>query len=482
MKKHLLFKFILAVGDVLILFGGFLLSYHLRFSLTLFPQRPIPPFDLYFNFAFLVAFMGFLMAYNSGMYRLKNPVFKIEDSFLVFRAVTLTLLIVMAMGFALRGFNTQYDIEAYSRLIIATAWIVNLIALTLWRWGFYRFLRYLFRRGNALKRIVIVGTNKTACDFYRAIKETEELAYLPIGFLTNGESGAEIDRLSNEIRDGQIFGGIDNLPSVLRSERVNEVVMASVNLDTDVIASTIKICKRADVQFSIVPNFFQILMHQMHIEEIANIPIFQLDERIFHQSGRFFKRGMDIVLSLCVSVFLAPVWLLLAICIRLDSKGPVLFRQQRVGKGEKVFHVYKFRSMVQDAEKILDEVVAHNPSNDTLLKLKKDFRVTRIGRFMRRFSLDEFPQLVNVLKGEMSWIGPRPHTIEEVKGYENWHYGRHDVLPGITGLTQISGRKNLSLDEMARLDIYYVENWSPILDLQILLRTIPAVLKGQGAY
>lgn len=482
MKRLLLFKFVLLTGDVLIFFGSFLCAYYVRFSLPVFPLRPVPPFDLYFHFSFLVVLIGCTMAYTSGMYRLKHSLFKIEDAFGIFRAVTSTLLIVMAMSFALRGFITQYDIETYSRLIVAIAWVLNLCALTLWRWGFFSFQNYLLKRGDGQKRIVIVGVDETACSFYRAIKKRDVLGYQPIGFLANGESKAELDHFSNTIQDTRIFGGIDDLPSVLRTEHVDEVVLASKQLDASLIAKTIKTCKRADVQFSIIPNFFEILMHQMRVEEVADIPIFQLDEGMFQRSGRFLKRGMDIAFSLFSCVLLAPVWLILAICIRLESKGPVLFRQARVGKGEQVFHTYKFRSMCADAEEMLPQIIDRNVSRDGLLRIDDDPRVTPVGRFMRRFSLDEFPQLINVLKGEMSWIGPRPHTLDEVREYAAWHHQRYDVLPGITGLTQVSGRKDLSLDEMARLDIYYIENWSPILDLQILLRTIPTVLNGRGAY
>ena len=483
MKNHLLSKAILAMGDILILFGGFLLAYYLRFSLPIFPSRPIPPFDLYFNFAFLVALIGFSMVYLSGLYRIKHPIFKMEDFFLLFRAISLTLLIVMAMSFALRGYTTRYDIETYSRLIIVLAWGVDLIVLALWRWGFLAFQRYRLRCGKGMKRIIIVGVDETARNFHRATKKMDMLGYQPLGFLANGESKAELDHISNTYQDIQILGNTDDLSSVLKTEHIDEVMLASKQLDSETIISTIQACKRADTQFSIIPNFFEILMHQMRVEEVADIPIFQLDEGIFHRSGRFLKRGLDIVCSLLVLTLLAPVYLILAICIRLDSKGPVLFRQARIGKGERVFHTYKFRSMCVDAEERLPHILKkHDVSNDGLVRIADDPRVTRLGRFMRRFSLDELPQLINVLKGEMSWIGPRPHTVDEVNGYADWHFRRYDVLPGITGLTQVSGRKDLSLDEMARLDIYYIENWSPVLDLQILLRTIPTVLNGRGAY
>ncbi len=493
MKRRMTFKIILALGDVLILSGGFLLAYYFRFSLTILPQQSSPPLEIYFRFSYFVGLVGFLMLNAFGMYRLQHPSFKVDDFFSILRAVTFNSLIIMALSFALKGIITRYDVETYSRLVVAMAWLLSLIALTLWRWGFSICFGHLLRQGIGLRRIVIIGTDEVAHGFHRAIVKNVACGYLSLGFLSfsshlketggrgNGGHKPPVfpkDR-ADRVEESQILGRIDDLPSLLQTERVDEVVLATMNLDTDVIASTIQTCERTGVQFSIIPSFFEILTHQMCVKEVADIPIFQLKKRILQQWSRLVKRSLDIVLSACVVTLTAPVWIFVGIGIRLESKGPVLFRQARIGKGEKVFYTYKMRSMYDDAEQKRHEIGTQNIFDDSLFRGKKnDPRVTRIGRFMRRFSLDEFPQVINVFKGEMSWVGPRPHTPDEVKGYKKWHLRRYDVLPGITGLTQVSGRRNLSLDEMARLDIYYIENWSPVLDLQILLKTIPIVLKG----
>ena len=497
MKRRMIFKIILALGDVLILSGGFLLAYYFRFSLTIFPQQFSPSFEIYFQFSYFVGLVGFFMLNAFGLYRLQYPSFRVEDFFSLFRAVTFNSLIIMALSFALKGIITRYDVETYSRLVVAMAWLLSLIALTLWRWGFSVFLGHLLRQGIGLKRIIIIGTDEVAHGFHHAIVKNVACGYRSLGFLFFFSRPKEISAQGNgghkppvslkgqadRVEESQILGRIDDLPSLLQTEHVDEVVLASMNLDTDVIASIIKTCERTDVQFSIIPSFFEILTHQMRVKEVADIPIFQLEKRIFQQWNRLVKRGMDIVLSACVVVLTAPVWIFVAIGIRLESKGSVLFRQARIGKGEKVFYAYKMRSMYDDAEQKRHEIGTQNIFDDSLFRGKKDDpRVTHIGRFLRRFSLDEFPQVINIFKGEMSWVGPRPHTPDEVKGYKEWHLRRYDVLPGITGLTQVSGRKDLSLDEMARLDIYYIENWSPVLDLKILLKTIPAVISGRGAY
>jgi exopolysaccharide biosynthesis polyprenyl glycosylphosphotransferase len=196
----------------------------------------------------------------------------------------------------------------------------------------------------------------------------------------------------------------------------------------------------------------------------------------------FFKRTVDVVLSLLGLIFLFPFFLLLALIIRLDSPGPVLFTQIRVGKGERLFACYKFRSMYRGADEEKEELMDRNEAKGVFFKIRDDPRITKAGRFLRRLSLDELPQLFNVLMGHMSIVGPRPAPPSEVQRYQPWHKRRLEVAPGITGLWQVSGRSELSFDEMVLLDLYYIENWSPLLDLQIMLRTAPKVILGHGAY
>lgn len=476
MKKRLLLKLVLAIVDIIILGGAFLLAYWLRFALPFFPARPVPPFDLYFHFSFLVALVGFAMLYSAGLYRLRNLSFGVEDFFGILRAVTFSLLIIMAINFVLRGYIT-HDLETYSRIIILISWLLSLVLLTLWRFGTSTVFKQLRKRGRGLRRVIIVGTDQVGRGFHRAVQENVDFGYRPVGFVYNGLPLGDV-----EVEGLRVLGGVQDLPEIFRAERVDEVVLACMDLDNEVVAQLIKTCERADVQFSMIPGFFEILTRQMKVQEIADIPIFQLEERIFQRWGRLVKRGMDIALSLFTLTLFSPILGLVAVGVKLESKGPVIFKHERVGKGEKLFYMYKFRSMYIDAEEKRKELEPLSESEDALLKLSRDPRVTSFGRFLRQLSIDEVPQVINVLKGEMSWVGPRPHIPSEVAGYKEWHRRKYDVLPGITGLTQVSGRKDLTLDEMVRLDIYYIENWSPLLDLQILLKTVPAVLLRRGAY
>lgn len=477
MRKRLLLGPILAAGDMAILAGAFQLAYKLRFQLLFLPDRPAPPFELYSQFSFLVALIGLVMLHSSGLYRSQYFSFGLEPFFSIFRAVSFTSLIIMAMNFVLRGYITRYDVETYSRIIIFISWGLSLIFLSLWRWSTSLALKQLRRKGRGLKNIVIVGTDQVAKGFYQAIQQSADFAYRPLGFVDTGSSPAR-----QEVGGLRVLGHLQDLPEIFRSHLVNEVVLACMDMDREKVARLIKTCERADVQFSMIPGFFEILTRQMRIQEIADVPVFQLEERIFQRWGRLVKRGMDTGLSSAILLLFAPVWVLVALAVKLESRGPVIFRQARVGKGERIFYMLKFRSMYADAEDRRAELEKANPYADVLLRLPSDDRVTLLGRLLRRFSIDEIPQLLNVLKGEMSLVGPRPHMPSEVARYQEWQLRKFDVLPGVTGLTQVSGRKDLSLDDMVRLDIYYIENWSPWLDLQILLKTIPAVLWGKGAY
>jgi len=220
----------------------------------------------------------------------------------------------------------------------------------------------------------------------------------------------------------------------------------------------------------------------MHVEEIAGVPMIGIKEVRISGLNQWLKRGIDIAFSALVLTLGAPLMALIALMIKLDSPGAVFFRQERVGKMGQRFTLYKFRSMVANAEEQRQALEALNEADGPLFKIKADPRITRLGKQLRRLSLDELPQFYNVWRGEMSLIGPRPGLPAEVERYQEWHKRRMEVPPGLTGLWQVSGRSELTFDEMALLDIYYVENWSPALDIKIFLQTIPRVIFGNGAY
>jgi exopolysaccharide biosynthesis polyprenyl glycosylphosphotransferase len=212
------------------------------------------------------------------------------------------------------------------------------------------------------------------------------------------------------------------------------------------------------------------------------VPLIEIREIAFSPAALVLKRVIDLTLSLVGLLVLWPFFLLVGIAIKVDSRGPVFFKQERVGEEHERFQIVKFRTMRKGAERELDDLREVNEADGPIFKIREDPRVTRVGRFLRQTSLDELPQLINVIRGEMSLVGPRPPIPEEVAQYKPWHMKRLAVPPGITGLWQVSGRSELTFDEMVLLDLYYIEHWSPWLDLALLLRTVPKVVAGDGAY
>jgi exopolysaccharide biosynthesis polyprenyl glycosylphosphotransferase len=241
-------------------------------------------------------------------------------------------------------------------------------------------------------------------------------------------------------------------------------------------------CRELGVEFKLVPDLCEMRFHEVRIDALNGVPLIGVKDVVLQGTNLLVKRMVDVALVLVTLLFAALPMLVIASIIKLSSPGPVLFRQKRVGKDGRIFVCFKFRSMYKDAEARLDEIRHLNEADGPIFKMKEDPRLTPFGKFLRRTSLDELPQLFNILKGDMSWVGPRPPTPDEVKSYSDWQLQRLAVTSGLTGLWQVSGRSNLSFDEMVKLDLYYAENWSLVLDLTIMLRTIPAVLKRSGAY
>jgi exopolysaccharide biosynthesis polyprenyl glycosylphosphotransferase len=236
------------------------------------------------------------------------------------------------------------------------------------------------------------------------------------------------------------------------------------------------------VRARLVPDLLQMSLSRMDVDDLGGVPMIGIKEISITGWKSVTKRAIDFTVALVGLIVLSPLMLFIALVIKLDSPGPVLFRQIRVGKGGRHFVLYKFRSMREGAEEEQQKLTDLDEAGGPIFKIRHDPRCTRLGRFLRRTSLDEMPQLYNVLRGEMSLVGPRPPIPTEVEHYEEWHKKRLEVSPGMTGLWQVSGRSELTFDEMVLLDIYYIENWSAALDTEIFMRTIPKVIFGNGAY
>jgi exopolysaccharide biosynthesis polyprenyl glycosylphosphotransferase len=457
-----IFKVGLAIVDTAVMALGVMLAYWLRLHLPFFPPPPQTDFATYLRFSIFIGFVGFVTLFNAGMYRLQQPFFGIDDFFALVKAGTLSHLIAAAVGFAIRGRIPGDPMETYSRIVLAMSWLLGIVMLTFWRLGFDYLLTTFRRRGMGLTRVMIVGEDDFAASFHNLLKGNPELGYSPVGLADETEAVVLGERL--------------------KVEQVDEVMIAAKETDPSWVMDMMGICQEAGVRFSMVPTLFHVLTSQIQVREVAGVPIFALEERIFLRSSRLLKRTIDLILAMLALALFSPLIGIVAILIKLESRGPVIWKQRRIGKQARPFTVFKFRSMREDAEKIQEDLTHLNEAQGPLFKIRNDPRITRVGRLIRKFSIDEIPQLFNVIKGEMSLVGPRPPLPTEVDQYETWQIKRFEVLSGLTGMAQISGRSDLSFDETLRLDFYYIENWSPLLDIKIILKTIPKVLLARGAY
>ena len=297
-----------------------------------------------------------------------------------------------------------------------------------------------------------------------------------------------------EFAETAIVGTIDQLPSLIRDLEIQEVIITDNTIPSErLFEAMLQIGRKQKVEFRFAPSLFNLLPQKTSVEQIGVLPMVRLFREPLSEIERFVKRLSDIVISTIAILLLSPVWLIISILIKLDSKGAVFFRQERVGMDGRIFLCYKFRTMAADSDDLLhreayqkniggdSDANAGNADNPVFGKVKDDPRVTRFGSRLRRSSFDELPQILNVLKGDMSIVGPRPPIPYEVEEYDIWHRKRLDMKPGITGLWQVSGRNRLTFDEMVKIDLFYIENWSLWLDLKIIFLTLPAVLRGDGA-
>nr|MBA3806641.1 sugar transferase [Acidobacteriota bacterium] len=291
-----------------------------------------------------------------------------------------------------------------------------------------------------------------------------------------------------------IISDLKGLPEAIRESGANECIITDPNVSGDALFEVMmRSGRRRGIEFRIAPSLFNCLPRKTEIDQIGALPMITLFREPLSNAARIVKRLFDLTISLLALTIISPLWLLIALLIKLDSRGPVFYKQERVGMDGRIFLFYKFRSMSTNSDDTLHReyqkhYIAGNPEanlgdqKQPVYKLATDSRVTRVGRWLRRLSLDELPQLFNVLRGDMSVVGPRPPIPYEVEAYDLWHRKRLDMKPGLTGLWQVSGRNRLPFDEMVRLDLYYIENWSLLLDLKIILRTLPVMLRGDDAY
>jgi len=459
--------------DVLAINVSFFLAYFIRFRLQFFLAKPFYPFEFYANFLIFVNVVTIMALSLFGLYRFRKGGLWVDELFAVAKAVIVAALILMASTFLTEGYRYGY---LYSRLLIFIFWCLSIPLLTSGRLILTRFYQRQAIRKLVLERVVIVGSGRTAQMARDGLNKHPELGYEFVGFIEEKDSG------TRSFYGSPVLGSLTNLLEIARRENIHEVIFTEIDFPHQKQADLIIACQRQGVNVRVVSDFYEIITSSARIEEFTGIPAISFRRDPLYGFNLALKRAEDIILSTLGLVLLSPFMLTTALFIKITTPGSVFFNRERVGKDGKGFIMYKFRTMVRDAEERREELQGASEVDPPLFKMRRDPRVTRIGSFFRRYSVDELPQLVNVIKGEMSLVGPRPSLPSEVEKYKGWHKKRLEVLPGITGLWQASGRSDLTFSEMVRLDIYYMRNWSLTLDLKILFRTLPIVLARRGAY
>jgi len=462
------------ITDVLLINLAFAIAYWLRYELQWFAAVDEANFVLYKAFIPVSLTLTLVLL---GIYKL-NGVYDQPRGASWFDEVY-SLLTGTATGIILMVFVIVFLFRPllYSRLIFLYAGVLVTIFLSASRLA-RRFLRHrLRRRGLGVDRLLIVGAGEVGRTVMRHVVAQPVLGYHVVGFVDD-----DPEKASTDIGRFRALGNTASIPRLIKEMVVDEVIITLPWMYHRKIVSIIAQCEREQVRVRIVPDMFQMTLSHLDVEDLGGIPMIGMRDISIGRTQMMIKRAMDVIISLGGLTLLLPFFTLMAVLIKLDSDGPVFFTQIRVGKGENLFACYKFRSMRQGAEAEMDQLRTYNEADGPIFKMRDDPRITRMGRILRRTSLDELPQLFNVLMGHMSLVGPRPAPPSEVQRYQPWHKRRLEVAPGMSGLWQVSGRSELSFDEMVLLDLYYIEHWSPVLDLQILLRTLPKMITGEGAY
>ncbi len=483
-RQRLLLIALRTAADGALLGLAFALAYWLRYSLELgrdvveaASYRSLQSFYPYIAGFVAIGLLAFQMR---GLYALPRGASWFNHMRIIGGA---SLIAVAALTLGALLFNPVLP----SRGVFVFLWVCVLAIFGVERF-LYRSLRVmLWRRGINIRRAVVVGTSMAGQRIMKDVLERAELGYSLAGYISDaqdspGSPNWQVPLRAHNRPTPRRLGTVKDLEQILGNREIHEVIVALPATHHAQILNIIDSCRQYGLDFKLVPDLFEMRFNEVRIDALNGVPLIGVKELALRGFNLFLKRMLDLSLAAGALLVSSAPMLVIALLVKTTSPGPVLFKQRRVGRGGRHFTCYKFRTMYADAEARLVELEHLNEADGPLFKIRDDPRRTPFGKFLRLTSLDELPQIVNILKGEMSWVGPRPSTPSEVAQYSEWHLKRLDVTPGLTGLWQVSGRSDLSFEDMVKLDIYYAENWSLGVDAEIILKTIPAVLKREGAY
>jgi exopolysaccharide biosynthesis polyprenyl glycosylphosphotransferase len=436
--------------------------------------RPVvfeEPYNGYVSQQLLLIVLLFLTFQQHKVWRRRRGEAWVDEMSRIISATASGIALMMAISFF-------FQPTPFSRLMLVWAMLFIVLFIGMARLGRRWILGRLYQKGRLVDNALLVGSGEVGRSVIRTVLARPELGYRLIGYLDDGTG-------ENNIGSARVphLGSFTDLDQMLDAHPDLHTVFVALpgEMNREILA-LLRVAGAYDVRAQVVPDLLQMSLNRVEFINMSGIPMLGTREVRINRVGRATKRLMDLI---TVAILLIPTLLLtavIAVAIKMDSEGPVFYNGARVGPDGKLFTMYKFRSMIVGAEQQKNALREYNEADGPIFKIKDDPRLTRVGRWLRKTSLDEFPQLYNVFLGQMSLVGPRPPLPEEVAEYRPWQRQRLTIIGGITGLWQVSGRSDLTFDELCLLDIYYIENWSLALDIRILLQTIPHALFGRGAY
>jgi len=459
-KSELIFTSILVPLDFLMILGAGLSAYSLRTSPWLAQYRPVLfrlnlPFNRYFVLVIGVALFLLIVFALVGLYKIKLSRPFLEDFFKIVIGLSAGIIVLVFYIFLRREW---FD----SRFLILAGWLMAIIFVCFGRLLVSHWQKYLMRKYHfGTQRVLVVGRDGLSQKIVQNIKEQTNLGYQLVANLIEPD--------------------IEEIKAKANNPGIEEVILADPNWPRKKILELVNFCEENHLVFKFVPNLFQTLTSNTSVETLGDVPMVELKRTALDGWGKIIKRIIDFIGAFFGLILLSPFFILISFIIKLDSAGPVLVKLKRISQG-KEFELYKFRSMIKEAEGMKKKLWTYNERQDgPLFKIKNDPRITKVGQILRKYRIDELSQLINVLKGEMSLIGPRPHQPDEIAQYQKHHKKVLAIKAGMTGFAQVSGSSDLLFEEEIKLDTYYVENWSLLMDLKIFLKTWVVLLRDRSA-
>jgi exopolysaccharide biosynthesis polyprenyl glycosylphosphotransferase len=470
-RHNRLFGLFYLCSDLLLALVSFGLAYEIRARLA--TARPLYPLSNYPWIVPLAIVLWMGVGVAAGIYREVHEEDLRRTSTDPLKVGIVSTLLLFALTFAL-------NLYFVSRLLLGLYALIDLLLTIAFRLLARRFAAPLRRSVAGFRNFLLVGEGRELAETARTLEAHETHGMRIFGFVRVGAGPRDAESLSRGLAKSYPAFALHELPELLRRHVIDEVIFAVAQEDLEKLGEAFLVCEEEGVKTRILLSFFPQAVSRVYLERLGDKPLLTFsatpeDELLL------LKRILDVVMALAALLVLSPLLLILAVLVRLTSRGPILFRQTRCGLGGRKFTLYKFRSMRPDADLRREELETLNEVDGPVFKIRNDPRCTPMGRFMRKFSLDELPQLVNIINGDMSFVGPRPPLPEEVEKYERWQRRRLRMQPGLTCLWALEGRSQLSFRRWMELDLEYIDHWTLALDWKILLRTIPVVLLGRGA-